>query len=171
MWPVSTLLQRCRACGWLWRAHDVSSTAANMCCPPPLTHTQLLYNLLDLGMDPQAALDAPRFCVDRMDSSGAATCTKIRARMSWRGVLQESAHHRRCFAVGPTSVLDSHVLLEAGMDEAVAAEFASRGHTVEWKHGVGRALFGKGAIIMRDACSGVLVGGADPRGDGAVAAW
>lgn len=50
-----------------------------------LHHTlilKLLVNLLDKGLDPQAALDAPRFCVDRLDS-----------------------------AVGPASVEDSHVLL------------------------------------------------------------
>jgi gamma-glutamyltranspeptidase/glutathione hydrolase len=48
----------------------------------PQAHLQLLINLLDHGLDPQAALDAPRWLIDRLDS-----------------------------AVGPASVAASHVLL------------------------------------------------------------
>jgi len=43
---------------------------------------QLLCDMLDHSMDPQSALDTPRFCVDKLDSS-----------------------------VGPASVEDSYVLL------------------------------------------------------------
>lgn len=43
---------------------------------------QLLISLLQRGWDPQATLDTPRFCVDRLDSS-----------------------------VGPASVMDSYVLV------------------------------------------------------------
>jgi gamma-glutamyltranspeptidase/glutathione hydrolase len=40
------------------------------------------------------------------------------------------------------------------------------GHPVEMVGGYGRALFGRGQIIRRDAESGVLWGGSDPRADG-----
>jgi len=37
--------------------------------------------------------------------------------------------------------------------------------------GAGRSLFGSGQIIRRDAETGVLYGGSDPRKDGLVAAF
>jgi gamma-glutamyltranspeptidase/glutathione hydrolase len=106
---------------------------------PVLCHWQLLFNMLELGLDPQAALDMPRFCIDRIDSS-----------------------------VGPASVRESHILLEEGVDGAAAAGLQERGHSVQLRGGFGRLVFGKGQIIARDAGSGVLCGGSDPRGDGCV---
>jgi gamma-glutamyltranspeptidase/glutathione hydrolase len=40
------------------------------------------------------------------------------------------------------------------------------GHPVEVVSGYERAAFGRGQIILRDARSGVLWGGSDPRADG-----
>jgi gamma-glutamyltranspeptidase/glutathione hydrolase len=100
---------------------------------------QLLFNMLELGLDPQAALDMPRFCIDRIDSS-----------------------------VGPASVRESHILLEEGMDSSAVQGLQDRGHSVLLRGGFGRLVFGKGQIIARDASSGVLCGGSDPRGDGCV---
>eukprot|EP00939_MAST-03C_sp_MAST-3C-sp1_P002947 g2947.t1 len=36
----------------------------------PQSHLQLMHNMLDLGMDPQAAIDAPRFCIADGTSGG-----------------------------------------------------------------------------------------------------
>lgn len=107
--------------------------------PPAL---QLLYNLFEQGLDPQAALDAPRFCIDRLDS-----------------------------AVGPASVLQSHVLVEEGMATDAVKGLRAKGHNVEYRSGFDRLVFGKGQIIARDQETGVLCGGSDPRSDGCVLAW
>jgi gamma-glutamyltranspeptidase/glutathione hydrolase len=46
------------------------------------------------------------------------------------------------------------------------AALADYGHAVRPVSGVGRSLFGRGQVIYRDAQSGVLWGGSDPRADG-----
>lgn len=90
----------------------------------PQGHVQVLLGLLG-GLDPQAALDRPRFCLD-----------------------------------------DGVVLLEEGVPAKTAAELKSRGHRVRMVRGHERAVFGRGQVILRDAESGVLCGGSDPRADG-----
>jgi gamma-glutamyltranspeptidase/glutathione hydrolase len=111
----------------------------------PQGHLQVLSNMVDRGMDPQAALDHPRWCL--------------------KGVGSER---------GAGSVLDAVLGVEAASDGsddeprkwALANALASRGHKVERVEGVlGRTLFGRGQIIARDE-HGVLWGGSDPRGDG-----
>jgi gamma-glutamyltranspeptidase/glutathione hydrolase len=59
------------------------------------------------------------------------------------------------------------VLMEEGWDFATLAELARRGHRLAPVDGFGRGAFGGGQIIVRDAQSGVLMGGSDPRKDGA----
>jgi gamma-glutamyltranspeptidase/glutathione hydrolase len=51
------------------------------------------------------------------------------------------------------------------------AELAEMGHPVEMVGGHGRALFGRGQVILRDPVSGVLWGGSDPRADGCAMSW
>ena len=51
------------------------------------------------------------------------------------------------------------------------AKLAEKGHRVRPVSGRGRAIFGSGQIIRRDAETGVLYGGSDPRKDGLVAAF
>ncbi len=58
------------------------------------------------------------------------------------------------------------VALEEGLNSSVVEELSAMGHGVEQVCGHGRALFGRGQIILRDAESGVLCGGSDPRADG-----
>jgi gamma-glutamyltranspeptidase len=55
----------------------------------------------------------------------------------------------------------------------VVTALEAKGHAVRLLSGHARAIFGKGAIITRrvDGSTQVLCGGADGRGDGAVAAW
>jgi gamma-glutamyltranspeptidase / glutathione hydrolase len=69
----------------------------------PQTHVQFLANLLDDGMDVQAAIDAPRFVVDVADGSVA-----LEARASTRLVtsLAERGHDVR--TIGPYDHLAGH---------------------------------------------------------------
>ena len=95
----------------------------------PQGHVQVLSALVDDGLDPQAALDRPRFCID-VDESGG------------------------------------RVAIEEGMPEGTFNGLQKMGHPVYAVSGYERALFGRGQVILRDAESGVLCGGSDPRADG-----
>ena len=95
----------------------------------PQGHVQVLSALVDDGLDPQAALDRPRFCID-VDESGG------------------------------------RVAIEEGVPEATFTGLQKMGHPVYSVSGYERALFGRGQVILRDAESGALCGGSDPRADG-----
>jgi gamma-glutamyltranspeptidase/glutathione hydrolase len=56
--------------------------------------------------------------------------------------------------------------LEEGISPQVMDKLADMGHPVEPVTGMGRSVFGRGQIILRQAESGVLWGGSDPRADG-----
>jgi len=95
----------------------------------PQGHMQVVMNMIDFGLNPQAALDAPRW--------------------QWlQGKQFELEHH---------------------FPRHIAQGLAELGH------GVGVPLssgsFGRGQIILRDADSGVLMGGTESRTDGAVVGW
>ena len=95
----------------------------------PQGHLQVGVNLVDFGMNPQAALDAPRF--------------------NW---LQ-----------------GREVALEPGFDAPMREELARRGHALL---PAGAAVhYGGGQVILRDPDSGVLIGGSEPRNDGAAVGW
>ncbi len=86
----------------------------------PNGHARFVSNLRDFGMDPQAAMDAPR-----------------------------------CFSDNGT------FKVERGYSDAVRAELAEMGHTVEIPQ---TAIGGSQAIQIHD--SGILEGASDPRKDG-----
>ena len=100
----------------------------------PQGHFQMISAMLDDGLNPQEALDLPRFCL--LDGSG-----------------------------------DSILALEEGLPVETMARLAELGHRVRPLSGAGRAYFGSGQIIRREAETGVLYGGSDPRKDGLVAAF
>lgn len=104
----------------------------------PQGHLQVISNILDYGLDPQAALDFPRFCIDGVDTArGAATLAGAR------------------------------LLLEQGVDPEAAEQLRAAGHAAAFPvEGHRRAVFGRGQVILRDRLSGVLWGGSDPRADG-----
>jgi len=95
----------------------------------PQGHLQVINGLRVDGLDPQAALDRPRFCI--MDGTAGG-----------------------------------QVALEEGISLEVIGELEVMGHKVMQINGYGRAVFGRGQIIMQDLDSGVLWGGSDPRADG-----
>ena len=97
----------------------------------PQGHLQVLVNMIDFGMDPQAALDALRFGVQ----------------------------------------LDGRVALEEGLPATTFEELQKRGHDVFSVEGYQRTLLGVGQVIERDAHTGVLRGGSEPRRDGYAIGW
>jgi len=94
----------------------------------PQGHVQVFLALLD-GLNPQSALDLPRFCITDGTAGG-------------------------------------QVALEEGIPEKTIADLERRGHEVLRVAGYERALFGRGQVILRDAQTGILTGGSDPRADG-----
>ena len=95
----------------------------------PQGHVQVLSALKDAGLDPQSALDLPRFCID-VDESGG------------------------------------RVAIEEGMPKETMDALKKMGHSIYEVKGYERALFGRGQVILRDAETGVLCAGSDPRADG-----
>ncbi|KAK3232581.1 hypothetical protein CYMTET_57085 [Cymbomonas tetramitiformis] len=109
----------------------------------PQGHMQVINNMLDYSMDPQAALDAPRFCVEGVGDTASAE-----------------------------DVARSKVLVEEGISEEVKAELEGMGHTITGPlTGYSRQVFGRGQIIKRDPETGTLWGGSDPRADGLAIGW
>lgn len=66
---------------------------------------------------------------------------------------------------------DSVLALEEGIPVSTMARLAELGHKVKPVSGRGRGVFGDGQIIRRDAETGVLFGGSDPRKDGVTAGF
>jgi gamma-glutamyltranspeptidase/glutathione hydrolase len=95
----------------------------------PQGHVQVLSALVDEGLDPQSALDLPRFCIDVEEAGG-------------------------------------EVAIEEGMPAETVAGLQKLGHPTYPVTGYERALFGRGQVILRDAESGSLCAGSDPRADG-----
>ena len=108
----------------------------------PQGHAQVIRNMLDLGMDPQQALDAPRFFVNVADYS-----------------IGEN--------IFDAELSKPKIFLESPISEEIAEDLRGRGHTVVSQvDGMRRSMFGRGQIIRRDPKSGVLTAGSDPRADG-----
>jgi gamma-glutamyltranspeptidase/glutathione hydrolase len=102
----------------------------------PQGHVQILVNLLDVGMDVQAAGDEPRF---RHDGSSTPTGD----RMTDGGLVR----------------------LEPGFPEATIEGLRARGHRVETGE-PGEGGFGGYQGIWIDGDSGALYGGTESRKDG-----
>jgi gamma-glutamyltranspeptidase/glutathione hydrolase len=95
----------------------------------PQGHLQVGLNLVEFGMDPQTALDAPRF--------------------NW---LQGMAFG-----------------LETAVSPKIRAALQQRGHQL--RPSEQPLHYGGGQVIVRDPETGVLIGGSEPRNDGAAVGW
>ncbi|KAI2486803.1 Acylase ACY 1 [Pyrenophora tritici-repentis] len=105
----------------------------------PQGHVQVLLNQEVFKLNPQAALDSPRFCIGAGMPSADGTMT------------------------------DATIYLEEGIDPKVVKQLQALGHNVEQLSGYKRGMFGRGQIIRHHVDDGVQVwsGGSDQRGDGA----
>eukprot|EP00897_Mesotaenium_endlicherianum_P009703 jgi/Mesen1/8761/ME000524S08058 len=112
----------------------------------PQGHLQVISNMVDFQLDPQAALDAPRFCLSGLPCF-------------------ERGH-------GAHPVESSRLYLEDGVGRsAVAHALTKMGHGVELVSGEDREVFGRGQIIVRDRETGVLWAGSEGRADGCAMGW
>ncbi|KAH7344247.1 nucleophile aminohydrolase [Pyrenochaeta sp. MPI-SDFR-AT-0127] len=105
----------------------------------PQGHVQVLLNQEVFKLNPQDALDSPRFCI------GAGTPSNDGSRK------------------------DATIYVEEGIDVNVIEELRALGHHVEQLTGFERDMFGRGQIIRQHFDDGIMVwsGGSDLRGDGA----
>ena len=100
----------------------------------PQGHFQVISGLVDDDLNPQEALNRPRWQIQNGDPGGV-------------------------------------LMIEEGTPFKTMAALAERGHRIQPESGMGRAMFGRGQIIRRDAEKGVLHGGSEPRADGQIAAF
>jgi gamma-glutamyltranspeptidase len=151
-----------------------------------MLHVQMVRNLLDCRLDPQQALDAPRWY---LHGTGA---TQSEADMRHSSVLLEDGYGGRWDGNQQTGSGGDEIsersaaggeeegavkdgvnsgpvcATSARQDEnAVAQGLAQRGHRVLGVvRGRDRTMFGWGHVILRDPVSGVLWAGSEPRCDG-----
>lgn len=107
----------------------------------PQGHFQVLSHLVDFDLSPQRALDMPR----------------------WQ-------------LIGPSAGMGADeagglIQIEEGWDFSTLAELTRRGHRLLPVDGYNRIAFGGGQVIVRNPETGVLIGGSEPRKDGAAIGW
>ncbi|GAW06056.1 gamma-glutamyltranspeptidase [Lentinula edodes] len=114
----------------------------------PQGHVQVLLNILR-GFTPQAALDAPRFCISAGSPETQSSST------------------------GTPGDVNSEVYFEEGISEETIAKLREMGHDARVATGFSRSMMGRGQVIQKiDDASGATVwaAGSDPRADGHAAA-
>jgi len=119
----------------------------------PQGHVQVLLNMLR-GFTPQAALDAPRFCI-----SAAIPDAEVKTKDAEGAVqTQDSAGD-----------INSEVYFEDGISEKTVAKLREMGHDAYMLRGMARGLFGRGQIIQQltdQSGRRVWASGSDLRADG-----
>ncbi|KAL0071880.1 hypothetical protein AAF712_000802 [Marasmius tenuissimus] len=117
----------------------------------PQGHVQVLLNMLR-GFTPQAALDAPRFCI----SAGSP--------------------ETQSQSTGNPGDINSEVYFEEGISDEIIAKLKGKlqmGHDARKATGFARSIMGRGQVIQKiNDGSGktVWAAGSDPRADGHAAA-
>ncbi len=112
----------------------------------PQGHLQVLVGLQTLGLAPQPALDYPRW---RLASLSAGMGVQAMGATQPGGLLY----------------------VEEGWSHDTLARLAALGHQLAPVQGIAEVTFGGGQIIMRNPATGVLIGGSEPRMDGAAVGW
>ncbi|KZW02602.1 gamma-glutamyltranspeptidase [Exidia glandulosa HHB12029] len=110
----------------------------------PQGHVQVLLNMLR-GFGPQAALDAPRFCI-----SAGLPDSEVKSTMG-------------------AGDINAEVFFEEGITEETVQKLRDMGHEAHIISGPGRGLFGRGQIIQKLRTADdklVWAAGSDPRIDG-----
>jgi gamma-glutamyltranspeptidase/glutathione hydrolase len=128
----------------------------------PQGHVQMLVNMLCHGMNPQQALDAPRFCIDAHTDAEKEATSRIFVEDSKCIVL---------FKALSSLYLTANIHTHIAMNSAFVDKLKTFGHVIEVLSGYKRCMFGRGQIILKDPQSGVLCAGSDGRADGCAMGW
>jgi gamma-glutamyltranspeptidase / glutathione hydrolase len=135
----------------------------------PQGHLQVLFNMLR-GYTPQAALDAPRFCISAGSPDSALENSDEKAGdinsevYFEEGISPETVEIMRCML----SFMSSQLLGALTVNKRIAM-----GHDAYSLAGFKRGLFGRGQVIQKindQSGKTVWAAGSDPRADGHAAA-
>jgi gamma-glutamyltranspeptidase/glutathione hydrolase len=151
----------------------------NALAPGKRPYHTIIPAMITKSRAPQSADDSLRPTVDGPPSVG-----ELYAALGvMGGFMQPQGHMQVVVALSddgmdPQSALDQarfciddgtsggKVALEEGIHGDVVNALVKMGHDAYPVNGLARSLFGRGQIIQRDALTGVLCGGSDPRADG-----
>lgn len=153
----------------------------------PQGHVQVIRHLLEGGLDPQEALDRPRWQLIQVDNSNEglvdlSTSSHVIIEAGY-GEAAATAAATASATATPLVAGDAAGYFSTGRscdnDDALSdttsimstADLVQRltamGHDVKVvANTAGRLVFGKGQIIVRNPVSGCLIAGSDPRSDG-----
>jgi gamma-glutamyltranspeptidase / glutathione hydrolase len=118
----------------------------------PMGHVQLLRNLLDYHLDPQLAVDAPRWYLMHTGKTQAASdCQK--------SVVQFEEHYGKYLDQTTGQLIDKYDEIVQGLQQ--------KGHEiVDIARGNNRMMYGRAQVIWRHPQTGIYWAGSDPRADG-----
>jgi gamma-glutamyltranspeptidase / glutathione hydrolase len=146
----------------------------------PQGHVQVIRHMLERGLDPQEALDRPRWQVVQVDNSneglkGLSTSSHVIIETGYGeaytaasapAAAPVAADAASYFSSGSDIPVDDAADNVTSTNELVE-KLRVMGHDVKViSNTAGRLAFGKGQIITRNAASGCLTAGSDPRADG-----
>ncbi len=113
-------------------------------------HVQAIRNIIDFGLNPQQAVDSPRWYIDGTGDTQSAEDMKLNS---------ISLEH------GYGGEMDGGEEGDDGSQVWLALQ--KRGHHMNpIVKGNKRILYGRAQIIMKDRNTGILCAGSDPRSDG-----
>eukprot|EP01038_Epipyxis_sp_PR26KG_P004176 gene4176-5943_t len=129
----------------------------------PMGHLQLIRNIIDFGLDPQAAIDAPKWYIVGPGSTQSSEDIKISE------ILLEEGYGGR-FDGDQHKATHTNAYISSGSYEeesSVVNALTQRGHKVgPIIRGDKRSVFGRGQIILRNPITGAIWAGSDGRCDG-----
>ena len=127
----------------------------------PQGHVQVISRMVDHNLNPQDALDAPRFCIADGTSGGAVS-------------IEEGAWHCVCLCWSSQPLhppARTHTHAHPGVPEEVIEQLRAMGHDIVPCSEYSRAVFGRGQIIRYNPDTGVMCAGSDGRADGCAMGW